>query len=78
MNSNKGCRSVNMNVLPDLEKIVAAAKEANISIRELQFVRDTETDMLESLSILVDGHDEAKSYFSWLLTRSNLTKESVA
>jgi hypothetical protein len=68
---------VNLKVSPDLEKIVAAAKEANISIHDLQFVRSLDTDVLEALSIVIEGNDEAKGYFSWLLAKSNLRTEPV-
>ncbi len=68
---------MNLKVSPYLEKIVAAAKEANISIHDLQFVRGLDTDVLEALSIVIEGNDEAKGYFSWLLAKSNLKTEPV-
>lgn len=67
-----------MRVSPDLEKIVAAAKEANIAIQDIQFVRNIEADALEALSIEIDGNDEAKGYFSWLLAKSNLTLKAIS
>lgn len=66
-----------MKVEPDLEKIVSAAREANISIQEINFIRGIDEDILEALSILVDGNEDAKGYFSWLLAKSNLKKEQV-
>ncbi len=69
---------MNLKVTPDLEKIVAAAKEAQISIQEINFVRNVDTDILESLSILVDGNSDAQSYFTWLLEKSNLKAETLA
>lgn len=68
-------RRVNLRVTPNLEQIVAAAKEAQISIQEINFIRNTDSDILEALSIIVEGNDDAKGYFSWLLDKSNLRTE---
>ena len=69
---------MNLKVLPNLEKVIAAAQEANIAIADIQFVRDVHQDVLESLSIEIEGNDDAKSYFSWLLNQSNLMTELVS
>jgi hypothetical protein len=71
-------RRVSLLVSPDLEKIVAAAQEAQISIQEVNFVRNTDLDILEALSILAEGQEEAQGYFSWLLAKSNLTSKIIA
>ena len=68
---------MNLKVAPELEKIVAAAQEANIAIQDIQFVRNTDIDVLEALSILVEGTDDSKNYFSWLLERGDLIAESL-
>ncbi len=70
-------RRVNMKVYPDLAKVAAAAKEANISIQEIQFIQNIEKDVLEALSIMVEGNDDAKGYFSWLLAKNNLKTEPI-
>jgi hypothetical protein len=68
---------VNLRVTPDLGKVVAAAKEAQVSIPEIHFVRDEDTDILEALSISIEGDEDAKGYFSWLLEKSNLSLSSI-
>ena len=68
---------MNLRVMPDLEKIVATAKEAKIAIRDIHFVRNMDQDILEALSIDIDGNDDSKGYFTYLLARNNLKKEPV-
>lgn len=68
---------VHLKVTPDLDKIVAAAKEAQVSIQDIHFVRNTETNSLEALSILIEGENDATCYFSWLLKKSNVKSEPV-
>lgn len=69
---------MNLKVTPDLEQIVAAAREAKITIEEINFVRSVDADILEALSIVIDGNEDSKSYFSWLLNKSNLKAELVS
>ncbi len=63
---------VNVNVYPDLEKVVLAAREANIIIQDLQFVQDVDSDILSALALVIEGTTDAKSYFAWLLDKQNL------
>ena len=59
-------------VLPELDKVVQAAKEARITIREVNFVRHNDADILEALSIAIDGKEDAIGYFSYLLEQQKL------
>ncbi len=67
-----------LTVCPDLEKLVAAAQEANVSIHDLQFIRDVEEDCITAISIKIEGADDAVGYFSWLLNKENLKREIAA
>lgn len=69
---------VNLKVTPDLEKIVSAAQEAKIAIQEINFVRNIDSDILEALAISIDGTEDSKGYFSWLLAKHNLSSELIA
>lgn len=70
---------MNLRVSPDLDTIVAAAKEAQIAIRDINFIRDVNAsdDVLAALSIMIEGSDDAMGYFAWLLAESNLKTEPV-
>lgn len=70
---------MNLQVCPNLDKIVQAAQEANISIADMQFVRNPrKDDALQAIALRIEGSSEAKSYFSWLLAKANLNAELVS
>ena len=61
-----------MKVCPDLDKVVHVAKEAKIVIRDIHFIRKPDDDVLEALSLMVDGKEDALGYFSYLLSKDNM------
>lgn len=61
-----------LNVAPDLDKVVQAAQEAKVSILDVNFVRDVDTDILNALSIAIEGKEDALGYFSYLLEQQQL------
>jgi hypothetical protein len=63
---------VKLQVMPELEKVVQAAQEAKITITEVNFVRDTDADILDALCIAVEGKEDAIGYFSFLLEQQKL------
>ena len=63
---------MNLRVMPDLDKVVQAAQEAKVSITEVNFVRDVDQDILDALSIHIEGKAHEVGYFSYLLEVLNL------
>jgi hypothetical protein len=55
-----------------LDKVVQAAQEAKVSILDVNFVRDVDTDILNALSIAIEGKEDALGYFSYLLEQQQL------
>jgi hypothetical protein len=64
---------LSMRVAPNLSRVAKTAREAQVTIVEVGFLRDqNNTDELGSLALQLEGSTDGLRYFQYLMARQQL------